>query len=79
MVDFCLFPVSQVRALQYPGSSNAPPGAPALAIVWMSMPGARALAHRGRDEHSTAELIEFSRIEATFGLVALQVAGSIWE
>jgi hypothetical protein len=39
MIDFCLFPVSQVRALQYPGSSHAPPGAPALRIAWMLMLG----------------------------------------
>jgi hypothetical protein len=39
MIDFCLFPVSQVRAPQYPGSSNVPPGAPALRIAWLFMPG----------------------------------------
>jgi hypothetical protein len=70
MIDFCLFPVSQVRALQYPGSSNAPPDAPALRIAWLFLPGARALALRRRDEQSTFNLIEFSGIEATFGLVA---------
>jgi len=70
MIDFCLFPVSQVRALQYPGSSNAPPGAPALRVAWLFMPGARAFAHRRRDEQSTSNLIKFFRIEATFGLVA---------
>jgi len=70
MIDFCLFPVSQVRALQYPGSSHAPPGAPALRIAWMLMLRARALAHQRRDEHPTSELIEFSRIQAAFALMA---------
>jgi hypothetical protein len=79
MIDFCLFPVSQVRALQYPGSSNAPPSAPPLRIAWLFMPEVRASAYRRCDEQSTSNLIEFSGIEATFGLVALQVAGSIWE
>jgi hypothetical protein len=38
MIDFCLFPVSQVRALQYPSPSHAPPGVLALRIAWMSIP-----------------------------------------
>jgi|HubBroStandDraft_6_1064221.scaffolds.fasta_scaffold1298207_2 hypothetical protein len=79
MIDFCLFPVSQVRALQYLSYSHAPPGAPALRIAWLFMPGARALAHRRHDEQSASNLIEFFRTVATFGLVAWQVAGSIWE
>jgi len=64
MIDFCLFPVSQVRAGQYPGSGHAPPGAPALRIAWMLTPGAEALARQRRNEQSTSELIEFSQIKA---------------
>jgi hypothetical protein len=70
MIDFRLFPVSQVRALQYPGFSHAPPRASALRIPWMLMPGARALAHRRRNEQSTSELIKFSHIKAAFALMA---------
>jgi hypothetical protein len=79
MIDFCLLPFSQVRAPQYPASSNAPPGAPALRIACLLMPGARALAHQRRDEQSTSNLIAFSQIQTAFVLVAQQAAGSIWE
>jgi len=60
MIDFCLFPVSQVRVLHYPGVANR----------LDAYAGARALAHRRHDEQPTSELIEFAKIKAALAWTA---------
>jgi hypothetical protein len=49
---------------------QCPAGRTSFANRLVVYAGARALAQWRRDEQSTSNLIEFSRIEATFGQVA---------